>query len=102
MKDEHESELSLDMQMTWAAFHASQVESYEDFPLDTSSLLPLFQEESKSAAMIRHSMDVVIETVKLAHCSNHGLTERLDPSYLLHLLFGVEWWYYCMHPSQIA
>ena len=46
--------------MTWSAFHAnlSQAEDVEISPLDISSVLPLFLEEVKSTAMIRHSMTV--------------------------------------------
>ena len=52
-------EITDNMKISWAAFHASQQESHRQSPVDISSLLPLFQEEAKSAAMIRHSLDVI-------------------------------------------
>ena len=54
---------SNNMQISWSAFHANQVKSPENSTLDISSLLPLFQEESKSPAMIRHSMNVVRDAI---------------------------------------
>ncbi|VDI16831.1 Hypothetical predicted protein [Mytilus galloprovincialis] len=49
--------------VTWSAFHAnlSQTHAVEVPPLDISSVLPLFQEEAKSTAMIRHSMTIIKE-----------------------------------------
>lgn len=48
-----------DMKYSWAAFHASRTTPDVDAPLDISYLLPLFQEEAKSIAMIRHSMNMI-------------------------------------------
>ena len=59
MKGELEKEITDNMKISWAAFHASQQESHRQSPVDISSLLPLFKEEAKSAAMIRHSLDVI-------------------------------------------
>ena len=47
--------------VSWAAYHANQVQPPGQ--LDTTSLLPLFQEEAASPAMICHRMDVVIKAV---------------------------------------
>ena len=47
--------------VSWAAYHASK-QSIPDEPecsLTLTSLLPLFYDEAKSVAMIRHSMDVI-------------------------------------------
>ena len=62
MKGELEKEITDNMKMSWAAFHASQQESHRQSPAAMSSLLPLF-EEAKSAAMIRHSLDVIQSAV---------------------------------------
>ena len=53
--------------MTWSALHAnlSQTHFGEAVPLDISSVLPLFQEEAQSAAMIRHSMTIAKGSVNL-------------------------------------
>ena len=63
MKGELEKEITDNMKISWAAFHASQQESHRQSPVDIRSLLPLFQEEAKSAAMIRHSLDVIQSAV---------------------------------------
>ena len=48
----------------WATFHSNQ-EPPHDFEITTCirSLLPLFPDDSKSVAMIRHAVDVVQEAV---------------------------------------
>lgn len=48
----------------WAAFHASRSTAVTDIPPDISCLLPLFQEEAKSVAMILHSMNAVKRSVE--------------------------------------
>ena len=49
--------------MSWAAYHASHQQEQAITP-DISVLLPLFQEQSKSTAMMRHSMDVIQQAVE--------------------------------------
>ena len=50
--------------VSWAAYHSQRVQpSQELIPLSASALLPLFQEESESTAMIKHAMDVVSTAV---------------------------------------
>ena len=50
----------------WVAFHAI-AQQPRDFYVTNTSLLPLFPDDSKSVAMIRHSMDVV---QRVAHLLN--------------------------------
>lgn len=50
-----ESERSTDI--SWSAFNASRLENQRE-TRDISTLLPLFRDSSKSAAMIRHGMEV--------------------------------------------
>ncbi|KAH3798968.1 hypothetical protein DPMN_152572 [Dreissena polymorpha] len=47
--------------MTWPACHAhlSQSHLVKAIPSDILSVLPLFQEEAKSAAILRHSMTII-------------------------------------------
>ena len=52
------------LDMSWAAFHAGRSLAERSVQLDVSSLLPLFQEEAHSVAMIRHAMDVVSQAVR--------------------------------------
>ncbi|MES9881624.1 MAG: hypothetical protein ABW185_12160, partial [Sedimenticola sp.] len=52
------------MTVSWAAYHASETDvPNTDAPVDISTLLPLFQEQSKSPAMIRHAMDIIQHAV---------------------------------------
>ena len=55
---------SIDDPIAWAAFHANALQPC-NFDVTISSLLPLFPDDSKSVAMIRHSMDVVQRAVRL-------------------------------------
>lgn len=64
IESDSEDDDEQDMCVSWAAFHASQVTTPNDTPADISSLLPLFQEDSKSVAMIIHTMNVVKRTVQ--------------------------------------
>lgn len=47
-----------DSNISWSAYHASQ-QQLQDLPSTVTAMLPLFYEDSKSVAMIRHSMDVI-------------------------------------------
>ena len=60
-----------DESISWAACHARQqtLQSSTDINIALTSLLPLFQDEAKSVAMIRHSMDIVKTAV---HILNPG------------------------------
>ena len=48
---------SVDDPIGWAAFHAN-AQQPRDVDVTITSLLPLFPDDSKYVAMIRHSMDV--------------------------------------------
>ena len=62
-------EISKDtLDMSWAAFHASQ-SANRSLQLGESSLLPLFQEQAHSEAMIRHAIDVVSCTLSQSRAS---------------------------------
>jgi hypothetical protein len=49
--------------VSWSAFHAVQSPDVPIFGVDKTAMLPIFQEEAKSAAMIRHSIDVISAAV---------------------------------------
>ena len=59
VKNELQKENTADMKLSWAAYYASQLEQNKQSIPDITSLLPLFKEEAKSAAMISHSFNVV-------------------------------------------
>ena len=46
------------MNLSWSAFHAHHEKGTSGLNLAISSLLPLFEEQSSSPTMSRHSMDV--------------------------------------------
>ena len=48
--------------MSWSAFNAE--EQTDEKPTDVSVLLPLFPDDSKSIAMMKHGMDVIKQAVK--------------------------------------
>ena len=51
--------------ISWAAYHASQQPNEDCHTPAITAMLPLFQDDSKSVAMIRHSMDVIKQAVQL-------------------------------------
>ena len=51
------------LNLSWAAYHASQVSVDHPRRLDLTSLMPLFQESAHSAATIHHAMEVVSQAV---------------------------------------
>jgi len=51
------------LQISWAAFHVNKLLPNRENQLSRSSLLPLFQEEAASAAMICHAIDVITKAV---------------------------------------
>ena len=58
--------------MSWSAFHANHGDfSSSDMPTTTSCLLPLFQEDAATVAMVRHSLDII---KKLTDITNPGQT----------------------------
>ena len=59
--------------VSWSGYHASKQPQRHLKPA-VSSLLPLFQDEAKSVAMIRHSMNIV---KKATEYLNPGLFQRL-------------------------
>lgn len=64
VRDELNREISQNiLQISWAAFHANQLLPNRENQLSRSSLLPLFQEEAASAAMICHAIDVITKAV---------------------------------------
>jgi len=51
------------LQISWEAFHANKLLPNRENQLSRSSLLPLFQEEAASAAMICHAIDVITKAM---------------------------------------
>ena len=47
--------------ISWSVYNASNIDTIKE--LNLSALLPLFREPSKSAAMIKHGMDVINKAI---------------------------------------
>ena len=59
--------------VSWSAFHASRLDlgSTKDTTVGICRLLPLFQEDAATVAMVRHSLDVIKKVVDI---TNKGQT----------------------------
>ena len=84
--NENGVESSKDMETSWAAFHAKQIQPDKTSPPHVSSLLPLFQEQAKSAAMIRHSMDLVRQVVNFLNPGQVPVIACDQPLYALGII----------------
>ena len=60
----NDEQISSTGSLSWAAHHAS-MQRRQDFMPALISLLPLFPDKASSAAMIRHSMDVIKKAVNI-------------------------------------
>ncbi|KAG0723068.1 hypothetical protein GWK47_043326 [Chionoecetes opilio] len=71
--------------ISWAAYHASQQAARppEDMNVALTSLLPLFHDEAKSVAMIRHSMDIVKTAVDVLNPGQIPVLTCDQPLYIL-------------------
>ena len=74
--------------ISWAAYHAqSQQEVLPDGNTALSALLPLFHDEAKSVAMIRHAMDVVRSAVEMLNPSQIPIIRFFIIYYLLFIIY---------------
>ena len=69
--------------ISWAAFHASRTAAVTNVPLDISCLLPPFQEEAKSVAMILHAMNTVKSSVEFLNPGQTPLITCDHPLYAI-------------------
>ena len=77
-KDELESTDAI----SWAAYHAS-LQPEPEFMPSITALLPLFTEESKSVAMMRHSLDIVKRAVEHLNPSQKPVVTFDQPLFAL-------------------
>ena len=70
---------------SWAAYHADQQPRHPDpgSSVALTSLLPLFYDQAKSVAMIRHSMDVIWRAVDILNPSQIPIITVDQPLYTL-------------------
>lgn len=72
--------------LTWAAYHASCTQgdgTTRNSTTSISCLLPLFYEDAKSIAMIRHGMDIVKNTVNIINPGQVPIITADQPLYTL-------------------
>ncbi len=71
--------------VSWAAYHADQQPRHPDpgSSVALTSLLPLFYDQAKSVAMIRHSMDVIKRAVDILNPSQIPIITVDQPLYTL-------------------
>ena len=70
--------------ISWAAYHAShQAAPPEDSDVALTSLLPLFHDQAKPVAMIRHSMNVVKTAVEVLNPGQVPMITCGKPLYTL-------------------
>jgi hypothetical protein len=69
--------------VSWAAYHASLQPPISENSVALTSLLPLFYDQAKSVAMIRHSMDVVKQAVDILNPGQVPIITVDQPLYTL-------------------
>uniref|UniRef100_UPI00358DF98B uncharacterized protein isoform X2 n=1 Tax=Myxine glutinosa TaxID=7769 RepID=UPI00358DF98B len=81
-----------DIHVSWGAYHATRIESSEttdNGPTAVSALLPLFPDDSKSIAMIRHSMEEVKKAVAILNPGQFPVIACDQP--LFKLAKNIQW-----------
>ena len=68
--------------MSWAACHANRQDLTES-PTTTSFLLPLFQEDAATIAMMRHSLDVIKKVTELVHPGQAPVVAMYQPMFTI-------------------
>jgi len=92
--DEHSglsSVVTSDLNLSWAAYNANISPSIDEREVAISSLLPLFNEDSKSVAMLRHSMDVILSAVHVLNGDQSPVIAVDQPLFALCKLIQWNW-----------
>ena len=71
-----------DVAITWAAYHASQIRN-KDFEVTVSALLPLLPDQAHSVATIKHVIDKVRDTVAFLNPGQVPVLTADQPLYSL-------------------
>ena len=82
VEENYSNDVNDNTNLSWAAYHANRQESAGVLPVITA-LLPLFPDDSKSVAMIRHSMDVIRQAVILLNNNQIPVITLDQPLYTL-------------------
>lgn len=71
-----------DSNISWAAYHANR-QPVPEHPPAITALLPLFPDDSKSVAMIRHALDMIQQAVKLLNPDQVPVVTADQPLYTI-------------------
>ena len=85
----NKDEIERSSDISWSAFNAAQIDTVKE--VDRSALLPLFRESSKSAAMIRHGMDVIKKSVDFLNAGQTPVIAFDQPLYALAKMVQWNW-----------
>ena len=77
-----EDDMPEDTYISWSAYHASK-QPESNVPAAITALLPLFHEQSKSVAMMRHSLNIVKQTVQFLNPGQIPVVTIDQPLYAL-------------------
>lgn len=78
-----------DLGVSWSAYHSLSSRCVTQSEVSITSLLPLFADESKSVAMLRHSMDVIASSVHALNATHTPAIAADQP--LFALLKSIQW-----------
>jgi len=77
---------------SWAAYHASQQPTLlVEPPCTITAMLPLFHEDSKSFAMIRHSMEMIKKAIQEVNPGQVPVIAVDQPLYAISKLIQWNW-----------
>ena len=80
-----------DLNLSWAAYHANSSANVDERQVAISSLLPLFTEDSKSVAMLLHSMNVILSSVRVLNGDQAPVIAVDQPLFALCKLIQWNW-----------
>lgn len=90
MRQRYLEDVHMDSNISWAAYHANQQPVQDCLPTITA-MLPLFPDDSKSVAMIRHSMDMIKKAVQELNPTQVPVITLDQPLYAIAKLIQWNW-----------
>ena len=69
--------------VSWSAYHAVHSPTVPVDCIDKTAMLPIFQDEAKSTAIIRHSIDVIKNAVHHLNLHQNSVMENAISLYML-------------------
>lgn len=90
MEQKYLQAIDCDSNISWAAYHASQ-QPVQCHPPTITAMLPLFPDDSKSVAMIRHSMNMIKQAVHELNPGQVPVITLDQPLYAIAKLIQWNW-----------